>query len=221
MTDMPHPMPGWRKPGYEATILRSLKGAMNFRERYEREREPGDPPPGEPALTFNGMANFLHLQGMLIACLALESDTSSELLSKSAQAAQRVPAWMEMWVYGPSESSMHMFALGCAQLLVGQREALERIVEEQVEEPEPIEEALSECPIPTGEEGESTEELCARTAQAFRANFQATIAIARDLDEWLEEELRREESDGEESDGEESDGEESDGEESDGEEYCG
>src|SRR4051794_28915669 len=111
-----HPMPPRKKPGYEAAIVGSLEGAMNFRERSEAEREPGDPPPGEPGITFNGMANFLHLQGMLISCLALEPDTSSELMTKAAHAAQRVPAWMEMWLYGPSESSMHLFALGCAQL---------------------------------------------------------------------------------------------------------
>jgi hypothetical protein len=200
MTDVrhSHSMPGGRKPEYEATILRSLSAAMNFREGHEAEREPGDPPPGEPSTTFNGMANFLHLQGMLIACLALEEDTASELLSKSAHAAQRVPAWMEMWVYGPSDSSIRMFALGCAQLLAEQREALERILADQVEEPEAVEEALTEWPIPTGEEGESTEELFSRFAKAFHANFQATIAVARDLDEWAEEELRREESGGDE-----------------------
>ncbi len=186
-------MPGGRKPEYEATILRSLKGAMNFRERYEEEREPGDPPLGEPALTFNGMANFLHLQGMLIACLALEPDTASELLPKSAHAAQRVPAWMEMWLNGPTDSSMRLFALGCAQLLAEHRKALEQIVEDQVAEPAPIEEALAESPIPTGEEEESTDELIVRFSRAFRANFQASIAIARDLDEWAEEELEGEE----------------------------
>ena len=58
---------------------------------------------------------------------------------------------------------------------------------------EQIEASLAESPIPTGSEGESAEEIFACFGVAFQANFQATLAIARDLDEWLEEETRQEE----------------------------
>ena len=195
MSDMddPQPTPNRRTPGYEMAILRSLNAATGFRERYEERRKPGDPPMDDAAVAFNGMANFLRMQGLLIAHLALEPETSSELVAHAIHAADRVPAWMELRVFGASDVPERLFALGCAQLLAEQRAALERIIDEQIEDPEQIEASLAESPIPTGSEGESAEEIFACFGVAFQANFQATLAIARDLDEWLEEETRQEE----------------------------
>ncbi len=178
--------------GYEGAILRSIEGALKYRERLEAERKPTDPPLDDAFVTLNGIANFLHVQGMMIACLALEPDTSSELLPASAHAAQRVPAWMEMWVFEEASEPARMFAQGLAQLLGEQRATIERIVEEQVDDPEPIEATLAERPVPAGTDDESTDELFLRAGEALRANLQATLEIARDLDNWLEE-LRTEE----------------------------
>jgi hypothetical protein len=200
--DDPQPMPNRRTPGYEMAILRSLDGATRFRERYEERKKPGDPPMDDTAVTFNGLANFLHMQGLLIAHLALEPETSSELVASAVRAADQVPAWMDLRVFGASEAPERLFALGCAQLLAEQRAALERIIDEQVEDPERIEESLAESPIPTGSQGESAEEIFICFGLAFQANFQATLAIARDLDEWLEEEMEREEEDEEEEEDE-------------------
>lgn len=50
-----------------------------------------------------------------------------------------------------------------------------------------IEGALAERPVPAGTDNESTDELFLRAGEALRANLQATLAIARDLDEWMEE----------------------------------
>lgn len=166
---------------------------MRYRERLEAEREPGDPPLDDGFVILNGIANFLHVQGMMIAHLALEPDTGSELISASIHAAQRVPAWMEMWVFGEAAEPARMFALGLVQLLGEQRAVIERIVDEQVDDPEPIEAILAERPVPTGADDEDTEELVSGASAALRANFQATLEIARDLDEWLEEMLAEEE----------------------------
>jgi shikimate kinase len=43
----------------------------------------------------------------------------------------------------------------------------------------------------------------ARSAGAFHANFQASLAVARDLDEWIEEELEAEAEEGFEGEEEE------------------
>ena len=170
-------------------LLRSLSTATNYGERYEAERRPGDPPLSDSSAKLNGIAAFLKLQGLFIAHLSLEPDTSSELVANAVHAAERVPAWMELRVFGASARSGRLFALGCAQLLAEQRAVLERIVDEQIEDPEPIEAILAECPIPAGEESESAEEIFARSGAALQANFQATLVIARDLDEWIEEML--------------------------------
>jgi len=179
--------------GFEGAVLRSLNSVAGYRDRCEAERGPNDPPLDENLVALNGIAVFLKLQGQLIAHMALEPDTSEELMRNATHAAERVPAWMELRVYGgEGRQPGRKFALGCAQLIAEQRLALERILDEQVEEPEPIKEILAECPVPTGEEGESAGELLALARDALTANFMATRATARDLDEWLEEELNGE-----------------------------
>jgi hypothetical protein len=171
-------------------VLRSLRSMQGYRERLEAERKPGDPPLDDTHVMLNAIANFLKLQGMLIAHMAMEPDTSEELMASSVHAAERVPAWMELRVFGSSvDKPGHNWALGLAQLLGEQRAAIEAIVEEQVDDPRPIMEILAAAPVPTGEEGEDAKELFALAGAAMSANFQATLATARDLDEWFEEQL--------------------------------
>lgn len=174
--------------GFEGAFLRSLEGTMRRHERRMRGRR-DDGPDLEGDNPLNEIANFLNLQGMLIAHLAMDPQTSDELIAAAPTAGERVPAWMEMWVFGSQPEPGRRFALGCTQLLGEQRRALERIIDEQIEDPGPIEEILEEYPIPTGED-EDASELMAGAAGAFHANFEASLAIARDYDEWIEELLR-------------------------------
>jgi len=165
---------------FESAFIRSLEGAMRRNARFAKgELE------GEVSNPLNEIARFLNTQGMLIAHLAMDPDTSDELIAASPTAGERVPAWMEMRVFGPQPELGRRFALGCAQLLGEQRLVLERIVDEQIEDPRPIEEILEGHPIPTGED-EDASELMASAAEAFHANFEACLAIARDYDEWIE-----------------------------------
>jgi len=166
---------------------------MRRRERYLAAVEAGDPAAKEGPGMANELANLLHLQGMMIAHLAMDPETSEELIAAAPQASQRVPAWMELHVFGPRPDAVRLFTLGYAQILGEQRAALERIIDDQIEDPEPIIEILAEYPVPTGEDGEDPDELMSLSAGAFHANFQASLAVARDLDEWIEEELEAEE----------------------------
>lgn len=181
-------MSGKRPLGFEGAFLRSLEGARKRHARYLGGEwdEGSDSDLSNP---LNEIANFLNFQGMLIAHLAMDPQTSDELIAASPTAGERVPAWMEMRVFGLQPEPGRRFALGCAQLLGEQRRALERIIDEQIEDPKPIEEILEEHPIPTGDD-EGASELMAGAAGAFHANFEASLAIARDYDEWIEEALR-------------------------------
>jgi hypothetical protein len=180
------------KLSFESAFLRSLEGSIRRRERYLAALASGDPAVEESAELANELANFLNLQGMMIAHLAMDPDTSDELIAAAPHAGQRVPAWMELHVFGARPGALRLFTLGCAQILAEQRAALERIVDDQVDDPEPIRAILAEHPVPSGDDGESAEELMALSAAAFQANFQGSLAIARDLDEWIEEELAEE-----------------------------
>jgi hypothetical protein len=171
-----------RKLSFESALLSSLNGAAKHHARYRA----GEAEDGE---ILNWLGNFLNFQGMLIAHLAMEPETSKELIAACPHAGERVPAWMELRIFGTHPQPARMFALGCAQLIASQREAIERIANDQIEDPEPIEEMLAERPVPTGDEGETARELMAACTGAFHANFQACLEIARDLDEWIEEEL--------------------------------
>jgi hypothetical protein len=126
--------------GYERAFLRSLEGSIRRRERHLAAIESGEPPPDGEAGMANELVNFLNLQGMMIAHLAMDPDTSKELIAASPHAAQRVPAWLELRVFGQRPGALRLFALGCAQLLAEQRAAIERIVDLD----EWVEELLSE-----------------------------------------------------------------------------
>lgn len=161
----------------------------SFRERFEAEEE-REGQTDEGVAPLNALANFLKFQGVLIAHLALNEDTGEELVQASVHAADRVPAWMEMRVFQRADDPPRQFTLGCVQLLKEQRTALERIAEEQVDDAEPIELLLARGPLPEGSESESNEEMLGACSVGLSANFQATLAIARDLDEWIEEEMQ-------------------------------
>ena len=63
------------------------------------------------------------------------------------------------------------------------RAAIERVVAEQVREPEPIGASLAAAPLPAGSEDESDSELIRAIGLAIGAHLEALVAIARDLDE--------------------------------------
>lgn len=175
-------------------LFRALNNIPTYRRRIEEARGPDDPPLSDAFLALNSLANFLRILSLMIAYLAKDENTRSELLKTVEHAAERVPAWMELRVFGPDDEPDRKFVLGMAQLLGDQRAMIERIVDEQVEDREPIDRFLDEhSSIPTGAADEDVEELLMRTGLAMQANFQAAMIIARGLDDWIREEQRAEE----------------------------
>jgi hypothetical protein len=180
----------WRPPSFETAVLRSVRSMAHYRERLESERKPGDPPLSETEVILNSIAFFLKLQGLLIAHMALVPEDGAELPQSAVHAAERVPAWMELRVFGPTvDKPGYNWALGFAQLLAEQRETLTEMVEEHLDEPQPVMEMLAASPVPAGGEGEDAQELFALSMAAMTANFQATLATARQFDVWFEAQL--------------------------------
>jgi len=181
-----------RPPGnFEMALFKVLNRIPVHRRELEEEHDPDSPPLSGAFLALNSLANFIWLLNLVIAYLAKDEDTRAELTEATEHAAERVPAWMDMRVFGPGDEPEHKFVLGLTQLLADQRATIERLVDEQVEDPEPITRFLAEHPVPSGGEGEDTEKLLVAASPAVQANFQSALVIARELDDWVEEERDR------------------------------
>jgi len=181
-----------RPPGdFEMALFKVFNRIPVHRRELEEEHDPDSPPLSPAFLALNSLANIVWLMNLAISYMAKDEDTRAELREVAELAAERVPAWMEMRVFGPGDEPEHKFVLGLTQLLAGQRETIERLVDEQVEDPEPITRRLAEHPVPSGAEGEGTEKLLIAAGLAMEVNFQSALAIARELDDWAEEERNR------------------------------
>lgn len=63
-----------------------------------------------------------------------------------------------------------------------QRREIERVVDEQVSDPEEIEEALAEAPVPDGTGREERFDLMSGVTRALSAHLKALVDIAYDLE---------------------------------------
>ncbi len=161
------------------------------RREIEEEHDPDSPPLSKVFLALNSLANVAWLLDLAIAYMAKDEDVRAELIEASRHAAERVPAWLDMRVYGPGDEPEHKFVLGLTQLLADQRATIERIVDEQVENPEPIARCLAKGSVPCTAEGDDTEQLLMAAGLAMEANFQSALVMARELDDRVEEERSR------------------------------
>lgn len=172
-------------------IFQVLNRAPAHRRKLEEEHDPDSPPLSDVFLALNSLANVVWLLDLVIAYMAKGEDTRAELIEASEHAAKRVPAWMEMRVFGPGDEPEHKFILGLTQLLADQRATIERLVDEQVEDPEPIARWLAEGSLPCEMEGDDTEKLLMAAGLAMQANVHSALVIARELDDRVEEERSR------------------------------
>lgn len=166
----------------EKLVLRSLTGAIKSREGWEAQRKDDEPPMSDLQVLLENVVAEVRRHGVILAQLAVVPETRAELSERMPGAVDRIPAWMEARIYGPPLMTPGLFARGVAQLMGEHREAIERVVAEQVLEPEPIEEMLAEAPVPEGEEGEEDSEVIAGVGRAMTAHMQALADIAHDLD---------------------------------------
>lgn len=169
----------------EAVVLKALRLRGPSRERWEELRDEDDPPMSDLQAFLENMIGEVERHGLILAQLAIVPATRSELQASARGAIERIPAWMNAAVYGPPLMTPHLFARGMAQLLGEQRVWFERVLHEQVADPEPIEEVLDEAPVPAGAEEEELGEITEGVGHAMAAHLQALLDIAHDLDDRL------------------------------------
>lgn len=167
----------------EMIVATAIGGAPKSREGLEAERGEDQPPMSDQEVFLENMTEIVRRQGVVIAQLAIAPDTRAELQASMPDAVNRIPAWLEAKVYGPPVMTIRLFIRGLSQLLGEHRIAIERVVAEQVRDPEPIQVSLDEAALPAGDDDESNSELIAAFGKALHVHLEALIDIARDLDE--------------------------------------
>ena len=110
---------------------------------------------------------------MLLAHLAVIPSTRAELMTAMPDMISRALAWLDAQLEGCEEMNLKLFMRGLAQTMAKHREAIERVVAEQVIDPEPIEETLAEAPVPAATEEEARSDLISGVGSAMTAHASA------------------------------------------------
>jgi len=166
----------------ERYVLDTIKGAFKSREVLEAERPDDVPPFDDDRAMLQNWASLIGRQGTLIAHLSVVPETRTELLERMPDMLNRAPAWMNAHVEGVEEMTLKLFMQGIAQTMAEHRKAIERVVEEQVAEPEEIEETLADAPVPAATNEEDRSDLMQGVGQAMTAHTKALVDIAYDLE---------------------------------------
>lgn len=166
----------------ERYVLDTIKGAFKSREVLEAERPDDVPPFDDDRAMLQNWASLIGRQGTLIAHLSVVPETRTELLERMPDMLNRAPAWMNAHVEGVEEMTLKLFMQGIAQTMGEHRKAIERVVDEQVVEPEEIEETLAEAPVPQATDEENRSDLMRGVGQAMTAHTKALVDIAYDLE---------------------------------------
>jgi len=166
----------------ERYVLDAIKGAFKSREVLEAERPDGAPPFDDDRAMLQNWATLIGRQGSLIANLSVVPETRTELLERMPDMLNRAPAWLNAHMEGVEEMTLKLFMQGIAQTMAEHRKAIERVVEEQVVEPDEIEETLAEAPVPAARDEEDRSDLMQGVGQAMTAHTKALVDIAYDLE---------------------------------------
>jgi len=166
-------------PPFALQVIARLKGAAQSREAWEAER-PDLSPLSDDWVMLQNWASIVHEQGILLAHLAVFSQTRAEVLTDMRGLTNRAPAWLDAHLEGQQVMTLDLFLHGIAQTLAKQRVAIERVVAEQVGDPEPIEQTLATAPVPAGTEQRS--DLFPAVGDAVMAHTKALVDLAFDLE---------------------------------------
>jgi hypothetical protein len=166
----------------EMWVLEMIKGAFKSREVWEAERPDHAPPLNDDRTMLQNWASLINRQGMLLAHLSVVPPTRAELITSMSGIIDRSPAWLDAQVQGQQAMTLKLFMRGLAQAMTEQRVAIERVVDEQVADPEPIEEVLAKAPVPAGTEEEERSDLISGVGKAASAHTKALADIAYDLE---------------------------------------
>lgn len=164
----------------EMYVLHMIKGAFKSREVLEAEW-PEHAPLDDGRVLLQNWTSLVHRQGSLLALLSVTPSTRAGLEARMPKMVNRTPAWMDAHIQGRA-MTLEIFMQGLAETATEHREAIERVVAEQVSDPEPIEEVLAEAPVPAGTEGEDRSDLMSGVVTALSAHTKALVDIAYDLE---------------------------------------
>lgn len=165
----------------ESRVLNTLIGAFKSREVMEAGWPADAPPLDDDRLMLNNWAALAHRQGSVPAHLAIVAPTRADLMARMPGVVDRAPAWLDARLQG-EPMTWRIFMTGLAQIAAVHREAIERVVSEQVSDIEPIEEALAEAPIPAATPAEDRSALMRGVIEALFAHTKALAGIAHDLE---------------------------------------
>jgi hypothetical protein len=170
-------VPRW--PNLEMQVIARLRGASRSREEWESEY-PELSPLGDDWVMLQNWASIVHEQGVILAHLAVFSQTRAELMAEMRGIVNRSPAWLDAHLEGQQVMTLDLFLHGVAETLAKQRTAIERVVAEQVSDPASIEDALAEAPVPAVTQQRS--ELLPAVGEVMSAHMKALVDIAYDLE---------------------------------------
>lgn len=166
----------------EQEVLRRIRGALMSREGWEAGRPDHLRPLDDDQVMLQNVASVIDRQGVILADLAVLPPTKAGLKATMPGIVNRAPAWLEAHLHGVQEMTLELFLRGIAQAQTTQREAFERVIAEQVSDPEPIEEVLAESPVPAGTEEEDRSEIMSGVFHVMTAHTKALADIAYDLE---------------------------------------
>jgi hypothetical protein len=166
----------------EEAVRRALTGADISREGWEALWQgEGDPPPiSDAQLEIENIFERLRVQGRLIAELARNEETADDLRRALPQAIERLPTWLTARVHGPPPIDAQALVRDFAELVGVHREALLRVVREQVAEPAEIEAVLESAPVPGADE----DDLAEAVGRVSGAHSRVLLLLGRDFDTW-------------------------------------
>jgi hypothetical protein len=127
-------------------------------------------------------ATLVNRQGMILAHLSVVPTTRAELMDSMPGILNRAPAWLDAHLRGDQPMTWELFFRGVAQTVTVHRREIERVVAEQVSNPDEIDEALAEAPIPIGTEEEDRGDLMSGVMRAMSAHLKALVDIAYHLE---------------------------------------
>src|SRR4051794_35919099 len=116
----------------ETRVIDAIRGAFKSREVWDAERPVGAPPMTDDQTMLQNWASLVSRQGSILAHLSVVPSTRAELMAVMPEMVNRAPAWLDAHVQGEDEMTLKLFMRGIAQTMAKHREAIERVVSEQV-----------------------------------------------------------------------------------------
>jgi hypothetical protein len=177
-------MPPEEQPlSLDLQVLRRIKGTLfKSLEVMEAERPEDMAPFKEGGDVLYRWAATLDRQGVILAHLSAIPETKAELMSRMPGLVNCAPVWLDARLVGVTQPTAVLFLRGLAETLGIHRIEIERVVAEQVVDPEDVEAALEEATPPPGAKDETQSQLIHGVGQAMMAHTKALVEIAYDLE---------------------------------------